>query len=164
MSSVPAVDGKYVFSLIVTDDANLNPVALLFAGNANVSIQPVGPSVGPHLGPGCVGGVVLYATCSPVLAETSGVVSHALAARVVERLSAHLGVNPVPEDVDGKLTQVVGGTRFGEAVRTAYQRGSSAVAGPLRLLPPGMTATASSWSARERSGSTSRSSRASCRS
>jgi DegV family protein with EDD domain len=26
-----------------------------------VSIQPVGPSVGPHLGPGCVGGVVLYA-------------------------------------------------------------------------------------------------------
>jgi DegV family protein with EDD domain len=25
-----------------------------------VSIQPVGPSVGPHLGPGCVGGVVLY--------------------------------------------------------------------------------------------------------
>ncbi|HEY0442791.1 MAG TPA: DegV family protein [Candidatus Limnocylindrales bacterium] len=27
----------------------------------NVSIQPVGPSVGPHLGPGCVGGVVLYA-------------------------------------------------------------------------------------------------------
>ncbi len=28
---------------------------------ANVSIQVVGPSVGPHLGPGCVGGVVLYA-------------------------------------------------------------------------------------------------------
>ncbi len=28
---------------------------------ARVSIQPVGPSVGPHLGPGCVGGVVLYA-------------------------------------------------------------------------------------------------------
>jgi DegV family protein with EDD domain len=27
---------------------------------ANVSIQPVGPSVGPHIGPGCVGGVVLY--------------------------------------------------------------------------------------------------------
>lgn len=27
----------------------------------NVSIQPVGSSVGPHLGPGCVGGVVLYA-------------------------------------------------------------------------------------------------------
>jgi DegV family protein with EDD domain len=26
----------------------------------NVSIQPVGASVGPHLGPGCVGGVVLY--------------------------------------------------------------------------------------------------------
>lgn len=25
-----------------------------------VSIQPVGPSVGPHLGPGCLGGVVLY--------------------------------------------------------------------------------------------------------
>jgi fatty acid kinase fatty acid binding subunit len=28
---------------------------------AMVSIQLVGPSVGPHLGPGCVGGVVLYA-------------------------------------------------------------------------------------------------------
>jgi DegV family protein with EDD domain len=28
---------------------------------ANVSVQVVGPSVGPHLGPGCVGGVVLYA-------------------------------------------------------------------------------------------------------
>jgi DegV family protein with EDD domain len=27
---------------------------------ANVSIQPVGSSVGPHLGPGCLGGVVLY--------------------------------------------------------------------------------------------------------
>lgn len=27
---------------------------------ARVSVQPVGPSVGPHLGPGCVGGVVLY--------------------------------------------------------------------------------------------------------
>jgi DegV family protein with EDD domain len=27
---------------------------------ANVSIQPVGPSVGPHLGPGCLGGVILY--------------------------------------------------------------------------------------------------------
>ena len=26
-----------------------------------VSIQPIGPSVGPHVGPGCVGGVVLYA-------------------------------------------------------------------------------------------------------
>jgi DegV family protein with EDD domain len=28
---------------------------------ARVSIQPIGPSVGPHVGPGCVGGVVLYA-------------------------------------------------------------------------------------------------------
>jgi fatty acid kinase fatty acid binding subunit len=28
---------------------------------ANASVQVVGPSVGPHLGPGCVGGVVLYA-------------------------------------------------------------------------------------------------------
>jgi len=28
---------------------------------ADVSVQVVGPSVGPHLGPGCVGGVVLYA-------------------------------------------------------------------------------------------------------
>ena len=28
---------------------------------AHVSIQPVGPSVGPHLGPGCLGAVVLYA-------------------------------------------------------------------------------------------------------
>ncbi|MCI0345924.1 MAG: DegV family protein [Chloroflexi bacterium] len=28
---------------------------------ARVSMQAVGPSVGPHLGPGCVGGVVLYA-------------------------------------------------------------------------------------------------------
>ena len=28
---------------------------------ANVSVQVVGPSVGPHLGPACVGGVVLYA-------------------------------------------------------------------------------------------------------
>lgn len=28
---------------------------------ARVSVQPVGPSVGPHLGPGCLGGVVLYA-------------------------------------------------------------------------------------------------------
>ena len=27
---------------------------------ARVSVQAVGPSVGPHLGPGCVGGVVLY--------------------------------------------------------------------------------------------------------
>ena len=26
---------------------------------ANVSVQPVGPSVGPHLGPGCIGAVVL---------------------------------------------------------------------------------------------------------
>jgi DegV family protein with EDD domain len=25
-----------------------------------VTVQPVGPSVGPHLGPGCLGGVVLY--------------------------------------------------------------------------------------------------------
>jgi DegV family protein with EDD domain len=34
------------------------------AGKVNptdVSVQVVGPSVGPHLGPGCVGGVVLYA-------------------------------------------------------------------------------------------------------
>lgn len=28
---------------------------------ASVSVQPVGPSVGPHLGPGCLGAVVLYA-------------------------------------------------------------------------------------------------------
>jgi DegV family protein with EDD domain len=28
---------------------------------ASVSIQPVGPSVGPHLGPGCLGGGVVYA-------------------------------------------------------------------------------------------------------
>jgi DegV family protein with EDD domain len=28
---------------------------------ANISIQPVGPSVGPHLGPGGIGAVVLYA-------------------------------------------------------------------------------------------------------
>jgi len=28
--------------------------------NACVTVQPVGPSVGPHLGPGCLGGVVLY--------------------------------------------------------------------------------------------------------
>ncbi len=28
---------------------------------AHVSVQPVGPSVGPHLGPGCLGAVVLYA-------------------------------------------------------------------------------------------------------
>jgi DegV family protein with EDD domain len=27
---------------------------------SRVSVQPVGASVGPHLGPGCVGGVVLY--------------------------------------------------------------------------------------------------------
>ncbi|MBI3747201.1 MAG: DegV family protein [Chloroflexi bacterium] len=27
---------------------------------ANVTVQVVGPSVGPHLGPGCLGGVVLY--------------------------------------------------------------------------------------------------------
>jgi fatty acid kinase fatty acid binding subunit len=27
---------------------------------ARVSIQPIGPSVGPHIGPGCVGGVLLY--------------------------------------------------------------------------------------------------------
>ena len=26
---------------------------------ANVSVQPVGPSVGPHIGPGCIGAVVL---------------------------------------------------------------------------------------------------------
>ena len=28
--------------------------------SSNVSLQLVGPSVGPHIGPGCVGGVVLY--------------------------------------------------------------------------------------------------------
>jgi DegV family protein with EDD domain len=28
---------------------------------ARVSVSPVGPSVGPHLGPGCVGAIVLYA-------------------------------------------------------------------------------------------------------
>jgi DegV family protein with EDD domain len=28
---------------------------------AHVSVQPVGPSVGPHIGPGCLGAVVLYA-------------------------------------------------------------------------------------------------------
>jgi DegV family protein with EDD domain len=28
---------------------------------SRLSVQPVGPSVGPHLGPGCLGGVVLYA-------------------------------------------------------------------------------------------------------
>lgn len=27
---------------------------------ANVTVQVVGPSVGPHLGPGCLGGVILY--------------------------------------------------------------------------------------------------------
>ncbi|HVL54693.1 MAG TPA: DegV family protein [Vitreimonas sp.] len=27
---------------------------------ASVSLQPVGASVGPHLGPGCIGGVILY--------------------------------------------------------------------------------------------------------
>jgi DegV family protein with EDD domain len=27
---------------------------------SRVSVQPVGPSVGPHLGPGCLGGVMLY--------------------------------------------------------------------------------------------------------
>jgi len=27
---------------------------------AHVSIQPIGPSIGPHLGPGCIGAVVLY--------------------------------------------------------------------------------------------------------
>jgi DegV family protein with EDD domain len=27
---------------------------------AHVSAQPIGPSVGPHLGPGCIGAVVLY--------------------------------------------------------------------------------------------------------
>jgi len=29
---------------------------------AHTSVQPLGPSVGPHLGPGCIGAVVLYAT------------------------------------------------------------------------------------------------------
>jgi hypothetical protein len=28
---------------------------------AHVSVQLIGPSVGPHLGPACVGAVVLYA-------------------------------------------------------------------------------------------------------
>jgi DegV family protein with EDD domain len=28
---------------------------------SRVTVNPVGPSVGPHLGPGCLGGVVLYA-------------------------------------------------------------------------------------------------------
>lgn len=32
---------------------------------ARVSIQPVGPSVGPHLGPGCLGGVVLLERSAP---------------------------------------------------------------------------------------------------
>ena len=27
---------------------------------SRVTVHPVGPSVGPHLGPGCLGGVVLY--------------------------------------------------------------------------------------------------------
>ncbi|HEY7736681.1 MAG TPA: DegV family protein [Candidatus Limnocylindrales bacterium] len=28
--------------------------------SSRVSVQPIGPSVGPHLGPGCIGGVLLY--------------------------------------------------------------------------------------------------------
>jgi len=43
-------------------DAYRREVAERLAGSidpATISLQPVGPSVGPHLGPGCVGGVVL---------------------------------------------------------------------------------------------------------
>lgn len=44
-------------------DAFRDDVIRMMAGGidpATVTVQVVGPSVGPHLGPGCVGGVVLY--------------------------------------------------------------------------------------------------------
>jgi len=40
------------FTAEVTRRGNLNP--------ADVMVSIVGPSVGPHLGPGCLGAAVLY--------------------------------------------------------------------------------------------------------
>ena len=40
------------FATVITQRAGLN--------SSQVTIDLVGPSVGPHLGPGCVGGVALY--------------------------------------------------------------------------------------------------------
>jgi DegV family protein with EDD domain len=53
------------FSVLHTTDANVEEftdqlVAAASLDRAKVTIDLVGPSVGPHLGPGCVGGVALY--------------------------------------------------------------------------------------------------------
>jgi DegV family protein with EDD domain len=45
------------FAAEITKRAGLEP--------SQVTIDLVGPSVGPHLGPGCVGGVALYKATSP---------------------------------------------------------------------------------------------------
>ena len=44
------------------DDFRNEVIAAMSGGvdPANVTVEVVGPSVGPHLGPGCLGGVVLY--------------------------------------------------------------------------------------------------------
>jgi DegV family protein with EDD domain len=52
-------------SILHTTDANVEAfadqlVAAIGIDRAVVTIDLVGPSVGPHLGPGCVGGVALY--------------------------------------------------------------------------------------------------------
>ena len=50
----PPADGQSFRSeLLKAMGTSIDPTA--------VSIQPVGPSVGPHLGPGCLGGGLLYA-------------------------------------------------------------------------------------------------------
>ena len=53
------------FSVLHTTDANVEEftdqlVAAAHLDRSQVTIDLVGPSVGPHLGPGCVGGVALY--------------------------------------------------------------------------------------------------------
>ncbi|MCW2836575.1 MAG: rRNA cytosine-C5-methyltransferase [Marmoricola sp.] len=56
------------------------------------------------------GGVVLYATCSPVVEETSGVVAAVLAARPDARLEDALAL--VPEAVDAQSAHLVGAVQL----------------------------------------------------
>jgi 16S rRNA (cytosine967-C5)-methyltransferase len=53
------------------------------------------------------GGVVVYATCSPVLAETRGVVSDVLASHPEARLEDAAAVLPEPGDSTGPLPGTV---------------------------------------------------------
>ena len=49
----PPADGEaFRRDVLAREGSSIDP--------SQVSIQPVGASVGPHLGPGCIGGVVLY--------------------------------------------------------------------------------------------------------